>query len=206
MTAKFRPAAPADYARWLKLHLQQGGTITHYYDYAMPRDSFLTALRPFTLEGECGAEARHILVPEGISWNIGGGIGHNAVYLAGGTMAGCSVPAYTDEAFHGLPGYDEGMAAARRASVEFRARALQFAERKPYSDLTRYARGAPDFERAACTAPSASAGVSVAAGKVRLLPSSMPLDMAPDEALALAENLRAAALGASRNSRCGGLR
>lgn len=201
VTDKFAPATPAEYARWVRRHLQQGGTVTHFYDYPMPGDSFLTALRPFTLGGECGVDARHILVPEGIDWELGEGLGHNTLHFDDGSLLGDWVPVYTDEVFHGLPGYDEGMAAARRASSELRARALQSARREPYSDLTRYAQGAPDLERAARTAPSASAGVSVVADKVRLLPSGMPLDLSPDEALALAENLRAAALGASRNSR-----
>jgi hypothetical protein len=194
MTAKFAPAAPADYARWLKLHLNQGGRITHFYDYPMARAGFLVALRPFVLGGECGADARHILMPEGASWNAGGGMGHNTVYLADGTVKGTWVPVYADEAFHGLPGYEEGMVADRKASAEFWARSREFANRGPYSDLTRYAKGAPDFDRPTYTAPSTGASVFVEDGQVCLLPSHM----LPDEALALSENIRAAALGASR--------
>lgn len=198
MSEKFAPATAADYARWVKLRLQKGGSITHFYDYPMRQGGFLIALRPFALGGECGASARQILVPEGMDWSTGDGLGHNNVYLADGTVVGGWVPVYADEAFHDLPGYDEGMAAARRGSAEFQERMAQLAQREPYSDLTRYAQGAPDPERAVRTAPASSAGVSVVRGKVRLIPSSMPLDMTPDEALALAENLRAAALGASR--------
>lgn len=198
MFEKFAPATTAEYARWVELHLQQGGSITHFYDYPMPRRDFLVALQPFALGGECGANARHIIVPEGLDWSIGDGIGHNTVCLADGGVEGGSVPVYSDGAFHGLPGYEEGMAASREASRGAHERYMQLVMREPHSDLTRYAHGAQDPKQAVRAAPASGANVSVLGGKVRLIPSSIPLDLTPDEALALAENLRAAALGASR--------
>lgn len=187
---------PAEYAAWLKLHLTECGAITHFYDYPFPRDTFLVATRPFVLDNECGVDARHILVPGDVSWSIGGGMGHNSVHLADGSMRGLMAPVYTDEIFHGLPGYDEGMEAARQASAQFQAQ--RYTSRRPYSDLTRYHGAALEMERVERVAPPSGASVSVVNGGVRLIPSSMPLDMTPDEALALAENLRAAAFGASR--------
>lgn len=202
MNEKFAPTTAAEYAHWVRLHLQEGGIITHFYDYDYPmhQREFLTALLPFALGAECGASSRHILVPEGIDWSPGIGMGHNTVHLADGSVKGDHVPVYADEVFHGLPGYEEGMAAARAARAKILERSARLHRSEPHSDLTRYAQDAPNPESAARTAPALSASVSVLGGKVRLIPSSMPLDMTSDEALALAEDLRAAALGASRQS------
>lgn len=175
MTAKFTPATAADYAVWLALHLKQGGRITHFYDYPMNRAGMLTALQPFSLAGECGAEAHSILVPEGVAF-LGGDLGHCNLLMSGGSLKGHFVPVYSDEAFHGLPGYSDGMAESRKQDEAFLAGQALHASHKPYSDTS----------------------VFVEDGQVCLLPSSMPMRMSPDEALALAENLRAAALGASR--------
>lgn len=195
----FAPARAVYYAEWVRLHLDSGGHITHFYDYPMPSEQFLIAQAPFALGGEYGANARHILVPGDIAWDTGTGLGHNTVHLANGTMIGSHVPVYTDQAFQGLPGWAEGIIAARRRTEAWRAEHAARMAREPHSDLTRYAahaEGRNNGDGGLMVAPSGGAQVYVKDGQVCLLPSSMPLRLTPEAALALAEDLRAAALGA----------
>ena len=92
------PATGNEYRAWLGMHLESGGGIDHWYDYPMG-DRILIAKWSFHLAGETGAKSMRILVPEG-------------------RVIG-SVPIYSNECFHDLPGYREGMSAARERRREF---------------------------------------------------------------------------------------
>jgi len=110
------PATGNEYRAWLGMHLESGGGIDHWYDYPMG-DRILIAKWSFHLAGETGAKSMRILVPEGINWDATY-LGHNSLYLPEGRVIG-SVPIYSNECFHDLPGYREGMSAARERRREF---------------------------------------------------------------------------------------
>lgn len=91
------------YAIWLTGFIANGGTPTHYYDRPMRMRDMLIATSNVRLGGECGAAARHIIVPDGYTWN--GQLGHNKLFLMDGYQhVGGIVPVYNDPVFHTVAG------------------------------------------------------------------------------------------------------
>lgn len=54
-------ATKGDYVRWLVKYLEQGGEITHYYDYDFPASKWRIAYGPTKLPELCGALSINIL-------------------------------------------------------------------------------------------------------------------------------------------------
>lgn len=137
----FVPASLGQYVAWLERYLQGGGRITHVYGYPFARSRMLLAVRDFTTAGECGALARNIIVPRGVT-HLGGALGHCTLFTEDGAQ-GHSVPAYSDPEFAGLPGYAE--AAERQAADRARCEArharhdAERARQAQVSDLSAYA-------------------------------------------------------------------
>lgn len=140
----FRQATVEEYVDWLHNHVEQGGKITHVYDYPFGNREWLVAQSGFTLGGECGVMARSIIVEPGVQY-VGGGLGHNTLYFMDGfAIVGQAsfVPVYDDAAFTSVPGYKRAMAEERdRKNMQMHKRRDQerrFAAMGEVSDLTRY--------------------------------------------------------------------
>lgn len=103
----FKPARLDEYIEWLKGFLATGGTLTNAYDYPWQRVDFLLATCNFRLGGECGSDARPIIVAEGAQ-HLGGDLGHNTLYFMDEfRLAGMKrVPVFGDPAFEALPGVE----------------------------------------------------------------------------------------------------
>lgn len=122
--SRFRPAPLAVYLEWLRLHLEAGGVLTHHYDYPFERARFLLATADFTTGGECGAQARTILLPAGIH-HAGGQLGHNDLLGFDHPEGGDFVPTYSNPEFLALPGVAAHIAEQRRRDCEYRAQAAR---------------------------------------------------------------------------------
>ncbi|MFM9635952.1 hypothetical protein [Streptomyces turgidiscabies] len=102
-----RPATLDEYLAWLRAWLDTGQQPTHAYDYPWSRWTWLTATQDFTLGGESGSNAVHIIVPAGIQ-HARGGLGHNQLYyLDGPEQHGRVVPVFSDPQFQTLSGVPE---------------------------------------------------------------------------------------------------
>lgn len=101
--SKFGPAQLDIYIDWLRTHLGADVKPTHWYDYPYPTRDFLFANTDFTTGGECGANARSILIPPGIK-HLGGAIGHNNLFFFGEGDAPDWIPIYSNPEFLVLPG------------------------------------------------------------------------------------------------------
>lgn len=111
----FYPATVNEYLAWVWQHIESGGTVTNWYDYPMSRAGILVAQEYFELPPGYGVGSKDIIVPEGVEWSCVNS-GHSVLYLPGGRIfasMGAGVPAYNDQAFHDLPGYQAGMAETR---------------------------------------------------------------------------------------------
>jgi len=94
----FTAAIVVDYIKWMKGYLEKGGKPTHHHDSNMPwgRGGFLVAKCDFELDGECGANACNIIVPEGVKF-LGGDMGHcNLYFMEDFSVKGGCVPTYND--------------------------------------------------------------------------------------------------------------
>ena len=128
----FEPLPLSRYIEWLTAYTQAGGLITHVYDYPYERAGFLLARSDFSLGGECGSQARPVLVPAGVR-HLGGKLGHNTLYFEASDedqihVRGSWVPAYSNPGFADVPGYAE----ARRSADE--RHAASSAQRSHYMD------------------------------------------------------------------------
>lgn len=142
MTA-LRPATLDEYLTWLRTWLTDWRPPTHAYDYPWARQAWLTATRDFALGGECGADAVHILVPDGIDY-ARGELGHNQLYFMNGPVqCGGQVPVFSDPEFLSLPGVREFIAAERRKTAEWER------ERTEAEDAYRRAAADSDVPRSA---------------------------------------------------------
>jgi len=100
-----RPATVEDYAAWLTSYLDSDGTITHSYDYRMPKFWVLVS-RPSAIPSLYGAFSMQVIVPAGllsprdVPNTFHGGCGHSTFYFHGRlpVVVGGSVPLYTDVA------------------------------------------------------------------------------------------------------------
>ncbi len=87
-------ASQDDYLKWLRGFLENGGKITHFYDYMFP-DGFHKALRGFNMIPLCGSSAVQIIVPKGVEITSFQGLGHCDLYLMDGfKVQGGWVPIY----------------------------------------------------------------------------------------------------------------
>jgi hypothetical protein len=139
----FRPARLNEYLEWLRKHAETGGKPTHLYNYPWATWNFLYAERDFRLGGECGANARSIVAGPNASW-ISGGIGHNNLFLSGGTFHGLVVPMFSDSEFKSIPGYEELLELDTRRRKEWNERRRHYEQRNiaraAGSDLSAYTR------------------------------------------------------------------
>jgi hypothetical protein len=93
-----RPATANDYVIWLKGYLEDGGEITHTYDYPISRWKFVVATSHFTLKPGFGVNAKHIIVPRFIKWS--GQLGHDSVFEMNEYKChGRIVPVFSDPEF-----------------------------------------------------------------------------------------------------------
>ena len=90
-----RPASPSDYSRWLRGYLEQGGQISHAYDYPMPRRDWYVACKGFTLMPLYGSAAVSIIVPKHVTVECPN-LGHNGLYFMDGFRTASIVPVFSD--------------------------------------------------------------------------------------------------------------
>ena len=100
MFPHLRPACLRDYKEWLRGYLEEGGAITHCYDYPIPINDWWIAHSDFEVVPLYGADSVAIVVPGGITAASPQGDGHNRLYLMDGFRAlGGFVPLYSDIEF-----------------------------------------------------------------------------------------------------------
>jgi len=66
------------YAKWLKKHLEDGGDISHVYNYNMP--DIYTAKKGCSTVPLYGASSISIIVPSGVEVDTSAGLGHINIY------------------------------------------------------------------------------------------------------------------------------
>lgn len=77
-----RPASAAEYSRWLRGYLENGGTLGNYSD--SPMTGIYVAVRHFDLPPLCGASSISVIVPEGVIVDRQPGFSHNSVFWMDG--------------------------------------------------------------------------------------------------------------------------
>ncbi len=94
---KLRPASKGDYEDWLWSYMKKEGQPTNYYDYPFERvaKTMFKAKDDFKMTPLYGAQAIHVIVPEGVKF-LGGELGHSTLYFADGHVEGRWVPVYED--------------------------------------------------------------------------------------------------------------
>lgn len=140
--AKFRSASLNQYVSWLEKYMRAGGQPTHFYEYPWARAGIVVATQDFTIGGECGVDARSILVPSHVKF-LGGNLGHNNLYFEDSlTCRGGWVPVYGDPEFYSLPNIENFIAGQRARRLdserERQARNAEYKARTKGSDLTEY--------------------------------------------------------------------
>ncbi len=94
-------ATPRDYTGWLVGYLENGGDITHNYDYDLP-DDFYIAHSDFQMSDFYGAMSFNVIIPVGVEVGYGkgthwNGIGHCSLYFMDGFReVNGFVPCYDD--------------------------------------------------------------------------------------------------------------
>lgn len=95
---KLREARPSEYVAWLRGHLEQGGDVSHVYDYPFARAGFYVALDNIKdlPPGLCGSLSLQIIVPRGLTVEYED-LGHCTLYFMDGfRLVGHWVPIYSD--------------------------------------------------------------------------------------------------------------
>ena len=93
--ASCRQADPEEYRRWLAGYLDNGGEITHKYDYDLPDDCYY-AYRDLVVPKLYGSTSVSIIIPFGVNVEYGD-LGHNNLYFMDGfRQVGDFVPVYTN--------------------------------------------------------------------------------------------------------------
>lgn len=90
---------PKEYARWLANYIENGGKITHVYDYDINRQTWYKANSFIFVKPLHGALSFNLLFPKelGRAFEIPDGLGHNNIYYYEDGMAKCfgdSVPLF----------------------------------------------------------------------------------------------------------------
>ncbi len=95
------PATLKEYKEWLKGYLQDGGSITHVYDYNWEADDeWFVAVKDCDIPPLYGATSINVIVPRGVSVGYSHGLGHNNIYYMDGfRQAGGWVPIYSNISF-----------------------------------------------------------------------------------------------------------
>jgi hypothetical protein len=87
------PATVDDYCQWLHEYVENGGEITHVYNYPFKQQSksFLVARSDLEITPLFGASSRHVIIPAGVNCSTTD-LGHNTVYRhASSSTTGASV-------------------------------------------------------------------------------------------------------------------
>lgn len=96
---KMHGATKADYMHWLRGFLENGGIITHVYDYQMDLRHWIIVKYDFEISPLYGSESYNIIVPNGVKLN-GGDKGHSNIYFMDDFLIkGTFVPLYSDIIF-----------------------------------------------------------------------------------------------------------
>lgn len=135
----FRKASLIDYLLWFNLAQMNGVQPTHFYDYPFKRNGMVVAQRNFTMDGECGAAALSIIVPEPIVAT--GGFGHNQLYYLDPVIVDAghfTVPVYSDKEFTNFPGIREFIREEKIKQAQFEHKTFT---RQTSSDISRWKRG-----------------------------------------------------------------
>lgn len=137
----FRKASLIDYLLWFNLAQMNGMQPTHYYDrpFDSPFEGFLVAKRDFTMGGECGAAAAHIIVPNG--YYAEGAQGHNQLYYLDPVRItdGCSwIPIYNNKEFRNFPGITEFIREQEMERRRFEQEVYKSQDYKPQSDIGKW--------------------------------------------------------------------
>lgn len=94
-----RVAELSDYLVWLKGYIDNGGEITHSYNYPFSRwASWRLAINDLEVTPLFGASSFNIIIPKGVNCNIDD-VGHNVIYFIDGFIvegAGRVVPIFSD--------------------------------------------------------------------------------------------------------------
>lgn len=101
MRNKTRPATKKDYMEWLKIFLENGGEITHFYNYNMPLDDWIVATNDFEIFQLYGTNGKHIIVENRVNVKYGNE-GHNNLYFMNHHTSNSYptfVPVYADIVF-----------------------------------------------------------------------------------------------------------
>jgi len=119
----FEPLTVERYASWVRAFVRSGGKIAYATDGSFPSSRFLLAKRDFAVAGECGSNAREILVPAGIRF-LGGDMGHNVLYFEPGNVRSAQgrVCVFSNPEFADIPGAREALAQRRAEVAAFNAR------------------------------------------------------------------------------------
>ncbi len=124
--SRFQPAPLSTYIDWLLFRLDTATHPTHWYDYPYPQRDFLLATADFTTGGECGVNARSIIVPATVR-HLGGNLGHNDLFhLDRDVPVPAVIPIYNNPEFLVLPGIDDFIAEAKRRDRAFWAEQGKF--------------------------------------------------------------------------------
>ena len=93
---KLIPATPQDYEKWIIQHLDNGGKITHTYDYNFPND-FFVATGGFEVPELYGTDSVHVIVPKYFEVTCSAP-GHSSVFFMvdGSLSRNGWVPMYKD--------------------------------------------------------------------------------------------------------------
>lgn len=103
LLGKTTQASKEDYEAWLAGYINNGGEITHTYDYSWSDRNWCLAVRDFRISPLCGSDALYIIVKSGVKL-LGGDLGHSEVYLMDGfKLLGSWVPTYEDIRLHFFP-------------------------------------------------------------------------------------------------------
>ena len=92
-------ASKRGYEKWLAGYMSQGGKPTHSYDYDMPEDRWVIAIKDFQIEPLHGSDSLQIIVKSGVIFK-GGDLGHTNLYFMDDfKLMGGWVPVYSDIKF-----------------------------------------------------------------------------------------------------------
>ena len=81
-----------EYRHWLSGYLENGGRVSHYYDYEFGRQTFYTATYSGSLAPQYGSASFCVLAPAGVKIVSGG---HNNVFhIDGFTASGWFAPMF----------------------------------------------------------------------------------------------------------------
>jgi hypothetical protein len=93
-TIGLRKTSIDEYRHWLNGFLENGGKVTHYYDYPFSRQTFYTAMSSGHLTPQYGASSFCVLAPAGVKITSGGH--NNVLHVEGFSASGSFIPMFSD--------------------------------------------------------------------------------------------------------------